>query len=386
MTNQATAYTWKPGKTGWFLIILWAIVQGALLVKNGIHTDLEAQVYINVANHLLDQGSFEAAKSWFYLIPILLIAVCIKTGIGYAGVVVVQILVNGLATVCFHHTCRRLGASRTATLAATILLILFIPLQVWNTFLYTESLFISFAMIGTYLVLRAPLSVKGIIITLLVLVVLLFTRPSGILFLVPAFMYILQRGITGRYALLKRTGIALVSALIVMVFVNTVYKTGGGDLDIMKPYIEEHIICFIPSGHTPTLDIAHTGQPVQDLWYYITHNPAHFTKLFFLRLFAFFNLSRPYYSFAHNGLLLALIILIYLLAIKGFVALCRRLISAHWYLLWLVGCYAIAIAFQCDDYHSRFIMVIMPVLFYFAGVGLGSLLSKKPNLDFSRRK
>ncbi len=384
MVITSSFYT-RLFRKGWLLIILWVVVQGVLLKINGVRTDIEGQVYINIAHHLLEHGSFSASKSWLYLLPILLIAAGIKTGAGYMGVVLVQVLVNGVATICFYRSCIRLGAGIFGASAAALLLIVFVPLQLWNSYLYTESLFISFAMICTYWVVQMQLTAKSMALVLLGLVLLLFTRPSGILFTVPVLLFFLERLFTGRYAIFKRLAIGGLAVLGVVLFINMVYKGGGGDLDIMKPYLEEHIICFVPSGNTPLLSLSHTGEPLSDLLYYITHNPLHFSRLFVLRLLAFFNLCRPYYSFAHNVWLVAVMLPLYSLVIAGLLALRRRFTPAHRYLLWLPCFYAAAIAFQCDDYHSRFIMVVMPVLFYFAGEGLGSLRSKMAKRAFSLR-
>jgi len=351
-----------------------------MLVGKGITTDMEGQVYVNVANHLLEHGSFEAPKSLFYSIPICLLACCIKTGIGYTGFVLIQILVNGIATIYFYRLCRFLSSNDTVAVLATLLLIVFIPLQIWNTYLYTESLFISLSIIFSSWLLRSTMRLAILPIVVAGLAVLTFTRPSGILFVLPAFVYVLHKLVNGRYAIAKRWSIVALSAAVTVWFVNHLYKTGGGDLDVMKPYIEEHIICFIPNPSPATnLQLSHTGQPINDLLYYILHNPAHFLKLFFARLWAFVNLARPYYSSAHNWMLYAVMIPVYLLAIVGWFKKIQS--GARLYMSLLIVVYATAIAFQCDDYHSRFIMVLYPYLLFFAAQGLVKLL---PMLQRSR--
>jgi hypothetical protein len=207
------------------------------------------------------------------------------------------------------------------------------------------------------------------------LLALTLTRPSGILFVVPAFIYTLQKLVVGKYAMAKRLALLAGAAAITVFFVNYLYKTGGGDLDVMKPYIEEHIICFMPAAQPATgLQLAQTGQPISDLGYYIQHNPAHFLRLFALRLWAFVNLARPYYSTMHNAALYLAMLPLYLFAIIGFYRKIRC--GGRLYMGALLLVYAVAIALQCDDYHSRFIMVLYPYILFFAAVGIGTFISK----------
>jgi hypothetical protein len=357
------------------LAAVWLLVQVSQLWVKGITTNMEGQVHVNVANYFLEHGHFEAAKSWFYAVPTLLLAFCIKTGIGYWGVIVVQLLMNALATGCFYNMSFHLSQNRAVPFIAALLLIVFIPLQVWNTYLYTESLFISFTIIFSYLLIRSslgPAALAGLSVALLLLVV---TRPSGILFVAPAILYLVQQKIKGNYAVLKKLLLVLSAITVVALIVNAAFKTGG-DFDVMKPFVEAHIICFIPTtGSGASLDIANTGQPITDLLYYILHNPLHFLKLFLLRLLSFFNLARPYYSTAHNLLLYAVMLPVYFFAIVGLIKKAKA--AGHFYLLLLIALYAIAIALQCDDYHSRFAMVVFPYIFYFAAVGVVGVVKRK---------
>ncbi len=358
----------------WLLASVWLLVQVAQLWVKGITTNMEGQVHVNVANYFLEHGHFEAAKSWFYAVPTLLLAFCIKTGIGYWGVILVQLLLNAIATVCFYKMSIHLSENRTVAFTATLLLIVFIPLQVWNTYLYTESIFISFTIIFSYWLVRSSLGPAALVVLSAGLLLLVVTRPSGILFVAPAILYMVQQKIKGSHAWLKKTLLVFSGLALVILVVNAAFKTGG-DFDVMKPFVEGHIICFIPTaGSGSNLDIAHTGQPLTDLLYYILHNPLHFLKLFFLRILSFFNLARPYYSAAHNLMLYAVMLPVYFFAIVGLLKKTKA--AGHFYLIILIALYAIAIALQCDDYHSRFAMVVFPYIFYFSAVGVVGIVNR----------
>jgi hypothetical protein len=365
----------KQNRVYWLLAAAWLLVQVGLLLYKGITTDMEGQVYINVANYWLQHGHFEAPKSLFYSVPTLLLAFCIRTGLGYAGFVVIQILVNGLATAALYRLARHWWGSERVGVLAALLFIAFIPLQIWNTYLYTESLFISLTVIYSSWLLRCRMRWGLLPIVALGLLVLTLTRPSGILWVVPSFVYVLNRLVIGRYALARQLGIALLALAATLWFVNFVYRTGKGDLDLMKPYVEEHIICFMPAEKPATgLRLRTSGQPLADLGYYIRHNPGHFAQLFLHRLWAFVNLARPYYSGMHNLLLYLIMVPLYALALRGLLRPPRPC-GARLYVCVLLAVYAVAIALQCDDYHSRFIMVLLPYVMVLAAVGLGKKAS-----------
>jgi hypothetical protein len=350
------------------LAALWLLVQISLLWVKGITTNMEGQVHVNVANYFLQHGHFEVAKSWFYAIPTLLLAFFIKTGIGYWGVIIVQLLVNAIASCCFYKMCFHLQQNRNVAFVATLLLIVFIPLQAWNSYLYTESLFISLSIVFSSWLVRSSLGPAGLAGLLLGLLMLVVTRPSGILFVAPAMLYVAQQKMSGKNAFVKKSLLVLAALGIVVCIVNAAFKGGEGDFNVMKPFVEAHIICFMPTaGGTTSLQLANTGQPLSDLLYYILHNPFHFLELFFLRLVSFFNLARPYYSTAHNLLLYAAMVPVYLFATAGLFS--KAKVPGRYYLITLVVLYAIAIALQCDDYHSRFTMVVFPYIFYFAAAG-----------------
>ena len=98
------------------LSILWVLMQGFLLFQQGIITDQEAEKYIYEARALISNGAFSEKKYFFYAPAILLIAFCFKTGLGVGGVVMVQLALNALSTVCLYQLSKTLakGSNRVA--------------------------------------------------------------------------------------------------------------------------------------------------------------------------------------------------------------------------------------------------------------------------------
>src|SRR5688572_23145081 len=175
------------------LFSLFLIVQTALFMKIGVFTELEAQKYITQGNLLYDTGRLSDIKYMFYLPVILLVYLCRLLGTSYHLVVFLQVALSGLSLFYFYRLGKIIG-NPTIAFYSSILLVLFIPLQLWNFHLYSDSIFISLTIIYTYVVYHyGSKGVTGTIAILSFLVLLLFCRPHGLLFIPPTIIYLLFR-------------------------------------------------------------------------------------------------------------------------------------------------------------------------------------------------
>src|ERR1700761_8463723 len=129
------------------LCTLWLLVNTILLLKNGIVTTGEAEKYIRQAHLLVSTGTLESSNFRFYFIPIALLTLCIKLHLSFAWMVAVQLALNGLATLFFYKTAASLFPGGKIAFIATILLLLNIPYQAYNSFLQTESIFQSMSLL-----------------------------------------------------------------------------------------------------------------------------------------------------------------------------------------------------------------------------------------------
>lgn len=364
-----------------FLIPLavFLLVNLGLFLFTGVHTGLEADKYVTEGNYLYDHGTFTAPKYIFYLPVILLVWTCRFLSLPVAWAALVQVALSGVALYCFYRLAECIRDKRTAVLSAT-LLALFIPLQLWNLFLYTDSIFISLTIIYTWLIYsQGKKGLRGTLIILGFLFLLIFSRPHGLLIIPPTLVYLIFRKQTKQQrAISALLCVALLGGM--YFFLNAAFS-GGGDMDAMKPFIEEHIICFVPmKPEGAVLDIIHTSSPVNDLLYYVIHNPLHFARLTALKLFSFFNLTRSYYSMPHNIVLAALIIPVYFFFVAGirrFLSTGRDLVI---YVVSLLILYPFGATFQCDDWHSRFTMVVFPYIILIATMGILNFFGKSKTL------
>ena len=243
------------------LFSLFLIVQTALFIKIGVFTELEAQKYVTQGNLLYETGHLSATKYIFYLPVILLVYLCRLLGTSYHLVVFVQVILSAYSLFCYYRLGR--GFSNAAiAFYSSALLVLFIPLQLWNFYLYSDSIFISLTIIYTYVIYRYGANgLTGILSILTLLAVLIFSRPAGLLFVPPTIIYMLFRK-QSKKELLINAGACMALLICMYLLLNTAF-TGGEDMDVMKPLIEEHIICFVPMRpEGAALDFIRTNNPV----------------------------------------------------------------------------------------------------------------------------
>jgi 4-amino-4-deoxy-L-arabinose transferase-like glycosyltransferase len=357
------------------LISAFLLVQVVLFIQYGVFTGLEAEKYVTQGNLLYETGRLSDTKYIFYLPVILLVYGCKFLGASYFPVVIVQVMLAMLAMLFFYKLASKLENPSIAFYSA-LLLSLFIPLQTWNFFLYSDSIFISLTIIYAYLIIKygeGRAIASGIL--LLFLILLIFSRPHGLLFIPPTIVYLVFKKQPKSW---RTFNIILCLLLVVLMYLLlNVAFTGGEDMDAMKPFIEEHIICFVPENpQGAALNVIHSGNPVNDIFYYLFHNPLHFLKLTALKLFSFFNLTRPYYSTAHNVALAVVFIPLYFFAVVGILKTWRTFSNFRLYLFSLLVLYPLGATFQCDDWHSRFTMVIFPYLILLACNGAYYLFKK----------
>ncbi len=358
------------------LLSLFLLVQTILFLKIGVFTALEAEKYVRQGNLLYDTGELSNTKYLFYLPVILLVYLCRLIGVSYHFVVLVQVLLSAYSLFCFYKLAKGIGNEWVAFFSSALLAV-FVPLQVWNFYLYSDSIFISLTIIFTYVVYRqGSRGAAGTIAIALFLVLLIFSRPNGLLLVPPTIVYLLFRKQT-KNRLLLSGAISAVLLLGMYILLNTLF-TGGEDMDAMKPFIEEHIICFVPMNPGgANLNIVQTSNPVNDIFYYIVHNPLHFSKFAVLKLFSFFNLTRSYYSTAHNIALILVLVPVYILGLIGLFRFVKPFRNFTIFLVSLLILYPLAVTFQCDDWHSRFTMVVFPYFLLMATKGLGDIITRR---------
>jgi len=357
----------KHGK----LIVTGAWVLSTLLYLYyfGIVTNLEAGKYIEEAHRYIDNGAFSAPRYWFYAVTLFIMIISIKLQVGMTGAFILQALLNLFAYLFFYKALQKLFPGKFIALLVIFYLLAFWPYQSWVVFLFTESAFFSSILIFTAaLILYPPDRWKNFILAGTCLLLVIISRPLGILFCGGWYVYLFIHA--SKKMKLVIAGCSVVLATLAYFTINAVFNSIR-DWTITQAFEQESIICDLPAaGPYEKLDLSATGSPVYQLYYYLVHNFNHFIHFAGIKLRYFFLMKRPYYSFTHNLFLLVNLIPLYLLSLIGIFSKANEFgkgIMA--FILVTILLYALTIILQCDDYHNRFFLSIYPLLVILAAKG-----------------
>lgn len=350
-------------KKDWLiLLVIWLVVQSFLLLTNGIKTDGEAIRVIGEANKLINSGHLSAPNFAMYFLEISLIYLKLKIGFGYEIIVLIHLFVNAFALYHFYHFLLNLYSSTWLALLGGILLLACYPYQVYNSFLYTESLFFSLSIIySCYFLNIERFNTKNICTVLFLLLLLCITRPTGIFFAGASIVYLFFK-LSDKMKAINRVFLFTALSAIALFVLNMLMGTGGG-IDILLPFKDERIICEVPTlSYEVNIKTSSNSNSIFGLLYYIAHNFDQFTRLAWLKTLAFFGLYRPYYSFTHNLFIGSFFYPLYLFIVIAFFRFKKAIPISFIYFLTLIIITWLSVVFSCDEWHNRFFLTLTPFL------------------------
>jgi hypothetical protein len=356
--------------------LIWLFIQCFFLWQNGIVTNQEAVKYINEANHFLKTGTFTTGNFLFYSTQILLIAFCIKLKINFLFIVILQILINGISIICFYKIVKNISPNKWIDWLSTFYFLIFYYYHLFNTYLFTESLFFSFSVIYTFFLfsLKKITPKKGIAIFLF-LILLYVTRPTGIFFIPATYLFLIIK-FYPKHAF-KIIAVSSIFALAGLFFLFNFSLGSGGEFDFLLPYLDERIICGVSTiSNAHHISIPVEKNSIQGLFYIITHHFDLFFSLSIKRLAAFFGVSRTYYSLFHNIFVSVYFYIIYLIIVIGIRNLFKINKAEVWFLITNIAFMAITVALSCDEWNNRFLFSVLPCFLLLAVISINNSKNK----------
>ncbi len=369
-TKTNTHNLFKP-----LLLLVWLLVQCALLFFNGIKTDQEALRIISLAENFVNSGHFGAKNFYLYLTEIFLVAVKIKLNIGYWFVVAVQLAVNLFALNYFYKFLQTYLASQKMAFVGSLLLLMCIPYQSYNGYIYTESLFFSLSIIYSCVLLQTKsFTAKRMALLLFLLLLLCVTRPTGIYFFATTVVYVYFK----QWHLLSAIAkiILPLTAIVICLTAINFFVKGNSGYDVTGPFEEEHVICGVTTLNIEPATVMATDNSLLKLGKYLINHKQQVAKLMLLRSKAFWGLGRNYYSAAHNAYLFVFFYPLYFLIVAAAAKFWCRPSANTVYLLAVCCIYWLSVIFTCDDWGNRFFYVLVPFL-----ISLSLLFFKKQNIQ-----
>jgi hypothetical protein len=342
------------------VVALWATFQIIWYLSLGVHFDLESVKYIDEAQYILQHHHLSQFRYLFYFSTIAVIAFSYVTHIGLYGALSIIMLINLFSYLYFFKALKQLFPDRLSPYIVIGFLVSFWPYQGWSLYLFTECFFYSIVLVlFSHLILFRRLSFRFISTIFLILALLVISRPLGILFILPALLFIFLK-------LSKKQKLAFYAAailfLVLLNFVVQIVFTTTPDWNMMRALTEDSIICDMPETSAGTaLDLSQNPNQLYQLFYYITHNFPHFSGLALTRLKYFFTMVRDYFSTFHNLYLIGYLVMLYGSIIFGIKRIFKLLPAGlGLFIFSSILLFALTVALQCDDYHNRFLLALMP--------------------------
>ncbi len=342
------------------LALIWFCLQCFFIWNFGIVTNLEATKYINEAQTFLATGKYSTNNFLFYSTEILLIALAIKLKTGFLVIVLLQMLLNGISIICFFKIAQRLSENKGIAYLSTFYFLIFFYYHLFNTYLFTESLFFSISVIYTYFLFsQERITMKSVALLLFFLTLLYLTRPTGIYFLPATYLFIIIKFY--RKHAFKIIAVTTLFALAALFLLLNFSLARGGEFDFSLPFEKEMIICGISNiSSTHQIIIPVEKNSIQGLFYIVTNHPGLFISLSLKRLSAFFGVSRSFYSAFHNLFVSIYFYIMYVIILLGIRSLFKRNKAEVWFLITNIALMAITVSLSCDEWGNRFIFSVMP--------------------------
>ncbi|MFD2248536.1 glycosyltransferase family 39 protein [Pontibacter ruber] len=362
------------------LALLWLCIQSALYLRYGVRFMGDSEGYILYAQNIAERFHFEQSHQLKYFGYPLFMALLFKFGLGLKGVVLAQIIISGVATIALYKTTRLLAGNWLAPALSTLLFIGWYEVQMYNTFILTESLYISLFIFVFYFLARAKGNLRQSLWALLVIFYICIVRPNGFIALVAYFGYIFTTFYIHIKSPLTRGALILAFSLvpvIAVVVVDQYLLTSFGA--ILDPYEKGHVIFMyedlvVPSSG-PILMPPADASPLAKISYFIQHNTSYFIRMAGLRFLLFWGNVKPFYSLLHNLIIVVVLYPLYFFTVRA-IATNRIATSLSVFVVLLLLQQCFITTMTSEDWNGRFLMTLIAFVFIFGAIGLSWQLEK----------
>lgn len=363
-----------------FIIIAYFIFMYLLYLKLGIIEINEAEKYIQASRAISDGEIVNTLKNQlFYSSYILFLTLIFQIG-SIKTVVLVQLLLNVLASVCLKKSTNLILGNKFYGLFAQICFLFCIPIQTWALTLFSDNFLVCIICITLYYTLKHKTK-TDLLIWLVLCLLLIFSRPPGIFFTYCfIFYYLYQLKFLNPPFFYSFAILAL--AVIFFLLFTTEVETKG----YIKPIAAGAVIVDKPDYNIPEFNDREKETTLHAYIYlHNKHGFSYLTSLYYKKVKSFFTLTRSYYSTAHNYILIAHYIL-YPLAIAGFIFLYRNTRrSTATLLLAQIFFAANLTGLTYNEWHYRFTLSIFPALIILSVIGVNFLFQFKKSRNQNNR-
>ena len=355
---------------------IYFFISTILLFKYDIQLSGEAEKFIENANRILNgQELFNGVFGYFYIVYTLLVALFLKLSVNLLFVAVFQIILSFIAALCLYKLLSQVFDNGNIAFFFFVVYLLCFPIQKWNFFLYSESIHTSLLVIGLYLFNNwlNNKSYKSLAAMVFVLLLVIFSRPVGILFLIAMFTTMLFWFYQNKNKRLffMLSGISIAAIILVL---NSPYTAFINPDSIRRM----EIICQVPETGSATVYHEYNRQGLYKAYTVIKDEIGflNFFKNGFKKLGYFFGLYRGYYSWKTNLLLICYTVF-YPWALVGiFWKQTKKFYYTKLFAVTYLLFTSAGIFFTCDEWSNRFMSPVFPFILILAAGGFNSFYTQ----------
>ncbi|MFM6926269.1 MAG: hypothetical protein ACKOU7_12260 [Ferruginibacter sp.] len=360
--------------------LAYFLISAFLLFKLGIQLDGEAEKFIDNANRIISgQGLFNGVFGYFYIVYTLLVALFIKLSVNLVLVGILQIGLSFFAALCLYKLLVNTLANTKLAFLFFIIYLLCYPIQKWNFFLYSESVHTSLLVIGMYCYHNWSINKKrsSLAVSLLILILIFFSRPVGLLFLV-SLLFVLILWLYKNKKMLQFYLLSAVSIASVVVILNSPYTAFVNPDSIRRM----EIICQVPEIKNPAEYKEYNREGLYKAFTVIKDEIGFgtFFKNGIKKLGYFFGMYRSYYSWQNNLLLICFTVFYPVALIGIFSKPERSFYYTRVFSMIYLSFTAVGIFFTCDEWSNRFISAAFPFILILAAGGISKAFKKNDSV------
>jgi len=344
-----------------------------LFHRYGVKIVNDSERYLVYANDLKHGFYFDNHNFWYigYVLFIFIIQLFYK---GLLAIVFTQYFLSFIAVIALYKTALLLFNNTRSAVISSVSYILFFEIPTWNSYILCESLYCSLTCISLYLLTLSysrPGRVYLYLLTAMVICITALTKPTGIALIGAVLTIVFVSFWKSHKNTPVRIALVLILSTTFLLVVNRMLFT----YQVMENYQLGEIIYAITSLPHNKLNSLLIIDPPKDVYIpspnnpplvriviFILNNPLYFLKLFSSKLFYFIFHIRPYWSWTHNLFSLLFLLPFYFYSLRALAKNNVRpeiKIFAATYVL--IHCASIGVT--SEDWDGRFLMPLLPVIF-----------------------
>ncbi len=344
-----------------------------LYLKFGLTIVNESDKYLSEAGDIAN-GDFKKALNYqvFYSAYILYLSVFVKLKLPTVLIFICTYVLSVFATYKFYKLITEFINEATARL--WIIFIALSPMiQYWQLTLFSEIFFISISLLFFYVLLFKDLKYR-LAKTLMLAVILLFTRPAGIFTMVCG---VLTYCYVNRLFCKKNT-IRVGVLLIVSIFITVIFFVKLHYKGIASQIAAGAVYYGFPKWDSPALPSG--DYTLSDCYHFIitNHDVGELLKLNCHKFLSFFKLTRGHYTLTHN-ILNAVHYAFYIFSVIGLYMSHKKETKFHPFFVCLsviILLNAIMISLFFNEWSERYTVVVFPFILLLAAYGIIELKHK----------